>query len=100
MQDAQQHIRVPLRVVGEYDVAIPLEFTVDPAEKNDRHLYMRMPMGVAHVASLVDQDMIQNASTIAIGNLAQFVGKGGQVLHMVPVHLCIVGYVLRLVAVM
>jgi hypothetical protein len=56
---------------------------------------MCMAMGVAHVASLVDQDVIEN-SAIPFRHTLQLGHKVCEVLHMVPIHLGVVGNVLGL----
>src|SRR6185436_13210451 len=38
VQDAQQHVRGALGVVGEHEVTVPLERAVDAADENHRHL--------------------------------------------------------------
>src|SRR5437773_5448432 len=43
VQDAQQHVGGALRVVGEYQVAVPPERAVDAADENHRHLLVRVP---------------------------------------------------------
>src|SRR6185436_12520633 len=54
MQEAEQHVRRPLRIVGAHEMAIPFERAIDAAEENHRHLFMGGPVRVAHVAPLVD----------------------------------------------
>src|SRR5580704_10762410 len=44
VEDAQQHIGGSLRVIGVSDVAIPLEVAVDPAQQDDGHFHVRMPV--------------------------------------------------------
>src|SRR5690242_19072586 len=46
----QKHIGGALHVVGEYDVAIALEASVDAADQNHRDLLVRVAVRVAHVA--------------------------------------------------
>src|SRR6516164_7260373 len=52
MENAQQHVRSPLPVVRENDVAIPLERAVDAAYQNNRHflvcVYKGSNMGNSH----------------------------------------------------
>src|SRR6266508_359570 len=48
VQDAQQHVRGALRVVGEHEVTVSLERAVDAADENHRYLLVRMPVRVAH----------------------------------------------------
>src|SRR5437660_1479013 len=97
MQEAQQHVRRPLRVIREHNVTIPLERTVKSAQEDNRHLFVSVPMRIAHVASLIDQYMIENTA-VAIGYLFQLVGEVRKVLHVITVHLRVIGDVLRLVA--
>src|SRR5262245_24522890 len=58
VKDAQQHVRRPLRVVREHEVAVPLERAVDAADENHGHLLVSMTVRVAHVAALVDQHVV------------------------------------------
>src|SRR5215831_9781921 len=44
IEDAEQHVRVPLHVIGEDNVPVPFEFTVNSADKFDRYFFMRVPM--------------------------------------------------------
>jgi hypothetical protein len=44
IEDAEQHIRVPLHVIGENNMPVPFEFTVDSTDKFDRYFFMRVPM--------------------------------------------------------
>src|SRR5436309_77863 len=44
VQDADEQIGRPLRVVGEHDVTIPLERPVDSTDEDHRHLLVRVPM--------------------------------------------------------
>src|ERR1700722_17573388 len=61
MQDAQQHISCFLCVFREDDVAISLEGPVDTADEDHRHLDVRVAVGIAHVRSLVNQDVVEDA---------------------------------------
>ena len=79
-------------------MTIALERPVDSSDQDHRHLLVRVPMRVAHVASLVDQHVIQNGA-VAIGNVPELVAEIRQVLHVIPVDLGVVGDVLRLVSV-
>src|SRR5579862_1536553 len=99
MQDGEQHVGGPLGVIGIYDVTVPFEIAVQPAQKNDGHLHMRVAMRIAHVASLVDQNVVEKAA-VSIGCLAQLFGEIREVLNVIPVHLGVAGYILRLIAMM
>ena len=96
MQDRQQHVRGPLRVVRKHKVSVSLERPVYAAEQDDRHLYMRVTVRVAHVAALVDQNMVEQ-SAVTFLDLRQLRGEVRQILHMVTVHFCVVGDILRFV---
>src|SRR5438105_14660906 len=60
---------------------------------------MRMAMRVAHIAALVDQDVIEHGA-IPVRHILEFFHENREVLHMIAVHLCVIGDVLRLVAMM
>jgi hypothetical protein len=60
VQQADQHVRRALRVVGEHQMAVALERAVDAADEDHRHLLVRVPVRVAHVAALVDQHVIEH----------------------------------------
>src|SRR5438067_9463306 len=98
VQHAQQHVRGALRVVGEYEVTVPLERAVDASDENHGHLLVRMAMRVAHVAALVDQHVIEQRA-VAVRNVPELFTEVREVLDVVAVHLRVVGDVLRLVAV-
>src|SRR5262245_607205 len=53
VQQAQQHVRGALRVVGEHEMTVPLERAVDSTDENHGHFLVRMAVRVAHVAALV-----------------------------------------------
>src|SRR5213593_5219728 len=61
MQDTQQHVRRLLCVVRKHNMTISFESPVDAADENHRHFHVRMPVRIPHVASLVNQDVIQDA---------------------------------------
>src|ERR671936_434699 len=44
VQNAQQHVRSALCVVGEHQVTVPSERAVDAADENHGHLLVRMAM--------------------------------------------------------
>ena len=98
MQDAEQHVRRSLRVVREHHVTVSLERAVDAADENHRHLLVRVPMRIAHVAALVDQHVIEHRA-VAVGHVLQLLDEVRQVLHVIAVDLGVVRDVLRLVAV-
>ena len=99
VEDAQQHIRVPLHVVREHDMTIPLEFAVDSADKLDRYFLVRVAVRIPHVGSFVDQHVIENVA-VAVGYVPQFLAEVREVLHVIAIDLRIVGFVRRNIAVM
>jgi hypothetical protein len=99
IEDTQQHIRVPLHVIREHNVTIPLEVTIDSANKLDGYLFMGVAMRVPHVGSLIDQYMVQNGA-VAVGSILQLFAEVRQILHVIPVYLGVVGFVHWDVAVM
>ena len=103
VEDAQQHIarlaHAVTHLVREYKVTIPLERAVDSADEDHGHFFMGVPMRIAHVASLVDQHVVQNAA-VSVGYVLQLFDELRQILYVIPVDLGIVCDVLRLVAVM
>ena len=84
VQNAQEQVGAPLGVVREHEVAIPRERPVDPAEKNGRHLLVRVSVRVTHVATLVDQYVIQQVA-VAVGSVLQLPGKVRQVFNVIAV---------------
>src|SRR6185369_4715085 len=62
MEDDQEHVGSPLLIVRIHNMAIPFERSVDSSQQNYRHLHMRMPVRIAHVAALVDQHVIEYAA--------------------------------------
>src|SRR6266850_2540728 len=98
IEDAQQHVRVSLRVVREHNVTVPLEFTVYATNKLDRYFLMRVPMRVPHVGSLVNQHVIQNVA-VAVGSIPQFLAEVRQILDVIPVDPGVVGLIRRDIAV-
>ena len=98
IEDAQQHVRVSLHIVREYDVTVPLELTVDSTDKLNRYLLVRVPVRVSHVGSLVNQHVIQDVA-VAVGSISQFLAEVRQILYVIPVDLGIVFLVRRNVAV-
>src|SRR5438105_484496 len=99
IEDREQHVRVFLRVVREYQMAISFELAVDSADEFDRYLLMRVAMGIPHVGSLVDQHVIEDVA-VAVGNVTQLLAEVRQVLHVIPIDPGIVRLVCRNVAVM
>src|SRR3546814_9931016 len=71
VEDTQQHIGrfadAVTHLGRENKVAISGEGAVDSADKDGRARLMRVAMRIAHVASLVDQHMVQNAA-VSVGN--------------------------------
>src|SRR2546427_2923641 len=70
IENAQQHVRVPLRVVREHKVTVALEPAVDSAYKLDRDFLVRVPVRIAHVGAFVDQHVIEHI-TVAVWNIPQ-----------------------------
>src|SRR3989449_9564868 len=85
-------------MVRKDNVTITLKSSVTAADELNGHFFMRMPMRIAHVGSLVDQHVIQNGA-VTIGGIVQLLDKLGQVLHVVPIYLGIAGNIVRLVSV-
>src|SRR5213594_1683428 len=46
IENAQQHVRVPLRIVREYKVTVALESAVDSADKLDRNFLVGVPVRI------------------------------------------------------
>ena len=86
IDNAQQHVRTPLQIVGKDDVTIPFERSVDATDELDRHFFVCVPMRIAHVGSLVDQYVIENRA-VAFSGVVQLLYELGQVLNVVPIDL-------------
>ena len=99
IENAQQHVRTPLHIVWEDDVAIPFESAIDFADQFDRYFLVRVAMRIAHVRALIDEHVIQN-SAVAFLSLAEFLDEFREVLHVIAIDLRVAGDVFRLVAVM
>jgi hypothetical protein len=96
MQQGEQHVRCPLRVIREHDMPVPLELPIQAAQQNHRHFDVRVPVRVAHVAAFVNQDVIQQRA-VAVRDLAQLLSEVRQILNVIPVHLGVAGHIIRLV---
>ena len=94
IEDAKQHVRVSLRVVREYQMAISFELAVDSTDELNRNLLVRVPMRVPHVGSFIDQHVIENVA-VAVGNVPQLLAEVRKILHVIPIDLGIVGLVCR-----
>src|SRR6267142_6645836 len=73
-------------------MTVPFEFTVDSTDKLDRYFLMRMPMRIPHVGSFVDQHVVQNVA-VGFGGILQLLTEVRQILHVIAIDLCIVGFV-------
>src|SRR4029453_6707588 len=92
VEDAQQHIRVPLHVIGEHDVTVPLEFAVDSTDKLDGYFLVRVPVRIPHVGSLINKHVIENVA-VAVRDVPQSLAEVRQVLHVIAIDLRVVGFV-------
>src|ERR1700722_18130858 len=59
MKDTEQHVGRPLGVIRIYDMAVPFEIAIQAAQQNDGNLHMGVAMRIAHVAALVNQDVVE-----------------------------------------
>src|SRR5437016_802473 len=73
-------------------MTVPLELTVDSTDKLNRYFLMRVPMRIPHVGSLVDQHVVQNVA-VAFGGILQLLAEVRQILHVIAIDFCIVGFV-------
>src|SRR5262245_59605555 len=98
IQNTQEHVGTPLHVVRKDNVTIPFERSVDSADELNRHFLMRVAMGITHVGSLINQHVIENRA-VAVRSVAQLLDKLRHVLDVIPIDLCILINVFRLIAV-
>src|SRR5215475_1572614 len=98
MQNAEEHVRCLLRVVGKHHVAVAFKRAVDGADQDHRNFHMCVPMRIPHVASFIYKDVIEDVA-VAFGRALEFLNESGQMLDMIAVHFRVVCYVLRLVTV-
>ena len=102
VQDAEQHVgRLPnglIDLVREHEMTIASERAVESSDQDDGTLLVTVQVRVAHIAALVDQDVIQDRA-VPVGDVPQPLAEVRQVLHVIPVDLGVVGDVLGIVAV-
>ena len=55
-------------------MAIPRKRPVNSSHENRRHLLVGVPMRIAHIGPLVDQDVVEQAA-VTIGSIPQFFAK-------------------------
>src|SRR6516164_9480042 len=72
-----------LDVIGENNVTVAFEGSIDFADELHRDLFMGMAMGIAHIVSLVDQHVIQNRA-VTVRHLAEFLDELREKLSKMP----------------
>src|SRR5262245_12963604 len=89
MQDAEEHVRCFLCIVGKDDVAVAFKRAVDSADQDHGNLHMCVAMRIPHVASLIYKDAIEDGA-VAFGRVLEFFNESGQMLDMIAVHFRVV----------
>src|SRR5205823_8805047 len=77
IEDTHKQVSGGHRLPVEMDVSSALEFPVQAADEEMRHVIVLVLIGIAHVGAMDNQAMIQKRA-VAVGRNFQFVGQIGR----------------------